>query len=55
MYIIAVAAGCSLERDGIYGITWPSTTINMNATNNCPNGTGMDALICTYIRTYNFI
>ena len=43
-YIHAAADGCSFEKDAIYGITWPSTTINLSATNNCPSGIGMDAL-----------
>ena len=34
-------AGCSAENDDIYGIAWPSTRINMNATNSCPGGVGM--------------
>ena len=34
--------GCSEERDPYFGITWPSTMVNMEATNNCPNGTGMN-------------
>ena len=33
-------AGCSQEVDPYYGINWPSTLINMEATNNCPDGAG---------------
>ena len=41
--LIALAtAGCSQEVDPYYGINWPSTLINMEATDNCPDGTGMD-------------
>ena len=44
IYVHTAADGCSYEKDAIYGITWPSTAINVNATNNCPSGIGMDAL-----------
>ena len=43
-YVHTTADGCSFEKDAIYGIAWPSTAINMNATNNCPSGIGMDVL-----------
>lgn len=35
-------AGCSTESDPIYRIAWPSTETNMIATNNCPDGYGMN-------------
>ena len=41
IYMHTAADGCSFEKDAIYGITWPSTAINVNATNNCPSGIGM--------------
>jgi len=40
-YIYVDAAGCSVENDTDYGIAWPSTMINTNATNFCRDGVGM--------------
>ena len=34
-----VTNGCP-KGHGPYGITWPSTMVNMNATNNCRDGAG---------------
>ena len=34
-------AGCSSESDSAYGITQPSTGVNMNATTDCPDSTGI--------------
>ena len=41
-YMYVVTDGCPEEIDPNYGIAWPSTMVNTNATNNCPNATGMD-------------
>ena len=38
---IVVKNGCPEEIDPDFGIAWPSTMVNTNTTNNCPNGTGM--------------
>ena len=38
---LEIAGECSAEVDD-YGITWPSTKINMNATSICPDGNGMN-------------
>ena len=40
LLLLIVADGCPEETDPYYGIAWPSTMVNSNATNNCPNGTG---------------
>ena len=42
LHSYVVVSGCSVNADAIYGITWPTTMVNENATNNCPNATGMD-------------
>ena len=33
---------CPQDVDAEYGIMWPPTIINMDASNNCPDGAGMD-------------
>ena len=33
---------CPQDVDAEYGIMWPATMINMDASNNCPDGAGMD-------------
>ena len=40
LLLLIVADGCPEEKDTDYGIAWPSTMVNSNVTNNCPNGTG---------------
>ena len=41
LLLYIAAAGCSAENDIDYGIAWPSTQIDTNATNNCPDGAGI--------------
>ena len=40
LLLLIVTDGCPEETDPDYGIAWPSTMVNSNVTNNCPNGTG---------------
>ena len=40
--LFVATAGCSQEIDSYYGINWPSVNINTDATNNCPDGAGMN-------------
>ena len=32
---------CPQDVDAEYGVRWPPTIANMDATNNCPDGSGM--------------
>ena len=45
--LFVATAGCSQEIDSYYGINWPSVNVNTDATNNCPDGAGMNK--CTTV------
>ena len=42
MTVYIATEHCPQDVDAGYEIMWPPTIINMNASNNCPDGAGMD-------------